>query len=53
MSFGAPVFLLGLLLVPLALAAYVESRRRARRYAVRFTAAPALKLAAGTVPSWR
>ena len=53
MSFAAPAFLLGLLLVPLALAAYVASRARAKRYAVRFTAAPALKLAAGTVPAWR
>lgn len=53
MSFGAPAFLLGLLLVPLALLAYAASRRRAKRYAVRFTAAPTLKLAAGTVPAWR
>lgn len=53
MSFASPLFLLGLLLVPLGLAAYLASRRRARRYAVRFTAAPALKLAAGTVPAWR
>jgi Ca-activated chloride channel family protein len=52
-SFASPLFLLGLLLVPLALAGYVASRRRARRYAVRFTAVPALKLAAGTVPAWR
>ena len=29
------------------------SRRRARRYAVRFTAAPSLALAAGAVPAWR
>ena len=53
MSFGAPVFLLGLLLVPLALAAYLAGRARAKRYAVRFTATPALKLAAGTIPAWR
>ena len=53
MSFASPLFLLGLLLVPLALLALREARRRARRYAVRFTAAPALKLAAGTVPAWR
>ncbi|MGI9081038.1 MAG: VWA domain-containing protein [Thermoleophilaceae bacterium] len=53
MSFGAPGFLLGLLLVPLALAAYIVARGRARRYAVRFTAAPALKLSAGQVAPWR
>jgi Ca-activated chloride channel family protein len=52
MSFAAPVFLLGLLLVPLALLAYAASRRRAKRYAVRFTAAPSLRLAAGAVPGW-
>jgi Ca-activated chloride channel homolog len=53
MSFAASGWLLGLLLVPLALAAYVASRRRAKRYAVRFTAVPALRAAAGTVPAWR
>ena len=53
MSFAAPGFLLALLLVPLALAAYGYNRARAKRYAVRFTAAPGLKAAAGTVPAWR
>ena len=53
MSFAAPGFLLGLLLIPVALAAYVVSRQRAKRYAVRFTAAPTLKLAGGPVPAWR
>ena len=53
MSFAAPAFLLGLVLLPLAVAAYVASRRRARRYAIRFTATRALKLAAGAVPAWR
>ena len=38
-----PLFLLGLLLVPLLVAAQMASRRRARRYAVRFTALPALR----------
>jgi len=52
-SFAAPGFLLGLLLVPLALAAYIAARRRTKRYAVRFTAAPSLKLAAGQVSPWR
>jgi Ca-activated chloride channel homolog len=52
-SFAEPIFLLGLLLVPLALLAHVASRRRAKRHAVRFTAVPALKLAAGRIPAWR
>jgi Ca-activated chloride channel homolog len=53
MSFAAGGWLLGLLALPLIAAAYVASRHRAKRYAVRFTAVPALKLAAGTVPAWR
>jgi Ca-activated chloride channel family protein len=52
-SFASPLWLLGLLGVPVMLAAYFASRRRAKRYAVRFTAVPALRLAAGTVPAWR
>jgi Ca-activated chloride channel homolog len=52
-SFATPAWLLGLALVPLALLAYEASRRRGTRYAVRFTAVPALKMAAGTVPAWR
>ena len=53
MTFGSPAWLLGLLAVPAVLAAYRASRRRAKRYAVRFTAMPSLRLAAGTVPAWR
>ncbi len=53
MSFASPVWLLGLLLVPIALAAYLLSRRRARRFAVRFTAVSALRLAAGAGFPWR
>ena len=53
MSFAEPTFLWALLLVPLLLLALVVSRRRAQRYAVRFTAAPALKLAGAVVPAWR
>jgi Ca-activated chloride channel family protein len=37
MTFAAPLLLLGLALVPLALAAYVVAQRRRRRYAVRYT----------------
>jgi Ca-activated chloride channel family protein len=52
-SFASPAWLLGLALVPLALLAYQASRRRGSRYAVRFTALPALKAAAAVVPAWR
>jgi Ca-activated chloride channel homolog len=53
MSFASPIWLLALLLVPLALAAYLLSRRRAKRYAVRFTAVPAVRAAVAGAPSWR
>jgi Ca-activated chloride channel homolog len=36
-SFGAPLLLAALALVPIALAAYVVAQRRRRRYAVRYT----------------
>jgi Ca-activated chloride channel homolog len=52
MSFAEPILLLGLLLVPLALLARAVARRRARRHAVRFTAVPALELAAAAEPPW-
>jgi Ca-activated chloride channel homolog len=52
-SFASPLWLLALLAVPLALAAYVLSRRRATRYAIRFPAASTLALAAGAVAPWR
>jgi Ca-activated chloride channel homolog len=41
-SFREPLLLLGLVLVPLALLAYVVAQRRRRRYAVRFTNLPVL-----------
>jgi len=53
MSFGEPTFLIGLLLVPMAVLAQVAGRQRARRHAVRFTGVSTLKLAAATIPSWR
>ena len=53
MSFADPLWLLGLLLIPLAVAAAIARRRRARRYALRFTAVRTLKLAAASGPSWR
>jgi Ca-activated chloride channel homolog len=52
-SFATPAWLLGLALVPLAIMAYQASRRRGSRYAVRYTAVPALKAAATAVPAWR
>ena len=47
MSFTAPLWLLALAVVPAALAAADLARRRVRRFAVRFTAVPTLRLAAG------
>jgi Ca-activated chloride channel homolog len=44
MSFREPLLLAGLLLVPLALAAYLLAQRRRRRYAIRY---PALDVLAG------
>ena len=40
MSFQSPLFLLGLLAIPLALAALALARRRPERYVVRFPAVP-------------
>jgi len=37
MSFSAPLMLVGLALLPIALAAYIVAQRRRRRYAVRYT----------------
>ncbi len=45
MSFASPLFLLGLLLVPLLVACQYAARRRTKRYAVRFTAVPAVQAA--------
>ena len=40
MSFAAPLFLLGLLAVPVGVALHLVAQRRRRRYAVRFPGAP-------------
>lgn len=53
MSFEAPLFLLALALLPLAVAAYVSAQRSRRRYAVRY---PALDTLATILPrrgGWR
>ena len=52
MSFGAPLWLLALALVPIALAAYVRARRRGRRYAIRFPAVSTVREAVAATPSW-
>ena len=53
MSFQAPVFLLGLAVVPLALAALALARRRQARYVVRFPALPTLASVVPRSPAWR
>ena len=53
MSVAAPLWLAALALVPLALAASIAARRRARRYAVRFPAVATVRLAIGLGSSWR
>jgi Ca-activated chloride channel family protein len=53
MSFQAPLFLLGLAVVPLALGALAVARRRAARYVVRFPAVPTLARVAPRGPRWR
>jgi len=52
-SFGSPWWLLGLLAVPLAIAALWSSRRRARRYEIRFPAVSSMLAALPAVPLWR
>ena len=53
MSFKEPLYLLALLLVPLAAAAWVARRQHVRRYAIRFPAAASAALAVGRRPAWR
>lgn len=53
MSFGAPLWLLALAVVPVALAAYIRARRRAGRYAIRFTAVSTLREAVAAAPAWQ
>jgi Ca-activated chloride channel homolog len=53
MSFQAPLFLLCLAAVPLAIAAYALAQGRARRYAVRFPAAGTVAAVLPRTPAWR
>jgi Ca-activated chloride channel family protein len=53
MTFGAPELLVGLLLVPLALLAYLAVQRRRSRYAVRFTNVDLLANLVPRRPAWR
>jgi Ca-activated chloride channel family protein len=53
MSFLAPQLLLGLLLIPVAIGAYVWTQRRRSRYAVRFTNLDLLANLAPRRPGWR
>jgi Ca-activated chloride channel family protein len=52
MSFGAPLWLLALALVPAAVAVSIRARRRAKRYAIRFPAVSTLREAVAPQPSW-
>jgi Ca-activated chloride channel homolog len=53
MSFQAPLFLLGLLIVPLLAVALIAERRRRRRYVVRFTGVSTLRSVMSGTPAWR
>jgi len=53
LSFQAPVFLAGLIAIPLALAALALARRRPARYVVRFPALPTLQAVMPRTPRWR
>src|SRR3954453_8991811 len=51
-TFASPIALLGLALIPIALLLQRMFRRRAQRYAVRYTGVGTLRLALGTRPTW-
>ena len=53
MNFLAPQLLLGLLLIPVAIGAYIWTQRRRSRYAVRFTNLELLANLAPRRPGWR
>ena len=53
MSFGWPIALWGLLLVALALVAYLLVQRRRKKYVVRFTNLALLENVVAESPRWR
>jgi Ca-activated chloride channel homolog len=53
MSFGTPILLWGLVLIPLALVLYALAQRRRMRYAVRFTNLDLLAHVVTKTPRWR
>lgn len=53
LSFAAPLGLLALLAIPVALVLLYAARRRRTAYAIRFPAAGSLAIAAGAVSPWR
>jgi Ca-activated chloride channel homolog len=53
MTFGHPLLLLGLLVVPLAIGLYLLAERRRMRYAIAFTNLDVLSSVAGTQRPWR
>ena len=53
MSFEWPLLLLGLLLLPLGVAAHLAAQRRRARYATRFTNLEVLAAVVPRVPAWR
>ncbi len=53
MSFASPLFLLTLLVIPLALLVYSFARKRRRRYAVRFPGVSTLAAIAPRASQWR
>jgi Ca-activated chloride channel family protein len=52
-TFGHPLLLLSLLLIPAAVAAYVVNERRRARYAVRFSNVAVLEQVVGTSRPWK
>jgi Ca-activated chloride channel family protein len=53
MSFADPLWLVGLVAIPLLAGLHILAGRRAKRYAVRFPALVSLRIAAGKGRSWR
>ena len=52
-TFASPIALLGLALIPLAMLLQRMFRRRAQKYAVRYTGVSTLRAVIGTTPVWR